>query len=80
MGEPFVGSKAVANGELLKSALRTHYTRVFRDVYVSPGTELTPLIRAQAAWLWSRQRGIIAGNSAAAVHGANGSIRSLRWK
>ncbi|MCW1820581.1 hypothetical protein A5731_18835 [Mycolicibacterium conceptionense] len=70
MGEPFVGSKAVANGELLKSALRTHYTRVFRDVYVSPGTELTPVIRAQAAWLWSRQRGIIAGNSAAAVHGA----------
>ncbi|OBB23880.1 hypothetical protein A5792_31355 [Mycolicibacterium peregrinum] len=70
MGEPFVGSKAVANGELRKSALRTRYTRVFRDVYVSPGTELTPLIRAQAAWLWSRQRGIVAGISAAAVHGA----------
>ncbi|MCV7068393.1 hypothetical protein H7H51_26605 [Mycolicibacterium farcinogenes] len=70
MGEPFVGSEAVANGELRKSALRTRYTRVFRDVYVSPGTELTPLIRARAAWLWSRRRGIVAGNSAAAVHGA----------
>ncbi|OMB94569.1 hypothetical protein A5733_13780 [Mycobacterium sp. NS-7484] len=70
MGEPFVGSEAVANGELRKSALRTKYTRVFRDVYVSPGTELTPLIRAKAGWLWSRQRGIIAGKSAAAVHGA----------
>lgn len=70
MGDPFVGSKAVANGELRKSALRTHYTRVFRDVYVTPGTELTPLIRARAGWLWSRQRGIVAGNSAAAVHGA----------
>ncbi|MBU9766786.1 hypothetical protein FR943_23460 [Mycobacterium sp. TNTM28] len=70
MGEPFVGSKAVANGEVRKSALRTKYTRVFRDVYVSPGTELTPLIRARAGWLWSRERGIVAGNSAAAVHGA----------
>ncbi|WP_066899943.1 hypothetical protein [Mycolicibacterium houstonense] len=70
MGEPFLGSEAVASGELRKSALRTRYTRVFRDVYVSPGTELTPLIRARAAWLWSRRRGIVAGNSAAAVHGA----------
>ncbi|MGV0816186.1 hypothetical protein ABQF34_29895 [Mycolicibacterium boenickei] len=70
MGEPFVGSEAVANGEIRKSALRTKYTRVFRDVYVAPGTELTPLIRARAAWLWSRRRGIVAGNSAAAVHGA----------
>ncbi|OMC30963.1 hypothetical protein A5740_15915 [Mycobacterium sp. GA-1841] len=70
MGEPFVGSEAVANGELRKSALRTKYTRVFRDVYVSPGTELTPLARAKAGWLWSRQRGVVAGNSAAAVHGA----------
>lgn len=70
MGDPFVGSEAVANGELPKSALRTRYTRMFRDVYVSPGTELTPLVRAKAGWLWSRRRGIVAGNSAAAVHGA----------
>ena len=70
MGDPFVGSAAVANGELRKSALRTRYTRVFRDVYVSPGTELTPLVRAKAGWLWSLRRGIVAGNSAAAVHGA----------
>lgn len=70
MGDPFVGSEAVANGELRKSALRTRYTRVFRDVYVSPGTELTPLVRAKAGWLWSRRRGVVAGNAAAAVHGA----------
>ncbi|WP_019970444.1 hypothetical protein [Mycobacterium sp. 141] len=70
MGEPFVGSEAVARGELLKSALRTRYTRVFRDIYVSPGTELTPEIRARAAWLWSRRRGIIAGKSASALYGA----------
>lgn len=70
MGEPFVGSEAVANGELRKSTLRTRYTRVFRDIYVSPGTELTPLVRAKAGWLWSRRRGIVAGNGAAAAHGA----------
>ncbi|CRZ19037.1 hypothetical protein [Mycolicibacterium neworleansense] len=70
MGDPFVGSEAVANGELCKSALRTRYTRVFRDVYVGPGTELTPIVRAKAGWLWSGRRGIVAGNSAAAVHGA----------
>ena len=70
MGEPFVGSEAVARGEVLKSALRTRYTRVFRDVYVSPGTELTAEVRARAGWLWSRRRGIIAGRSAAALYGA----------
>ncbi|MEB4210439.1 DUF559 domain-containing protein [Mycobacterium sp. 94-17] len=70
MAEPFIGSEAVANGELVKSALRTQYRRLHRDVYVDPGAELTPLIQARAAWLWSRRRGIIAGLSAAAVHGA----------
>jgi hypothetical protein len=43
---------------------------LFRDVYISPGAELTPRVRAQAGWLWSRRRGIIAGLSAAALHGA----------
>ncbi|MCK8643293.1 DUF559 domain-containing protein [Mycobacterium colombiense] len=70
MAEPFIGSEAVANGDVDKSALRTHYRKLFRDVYVEPDVELTPLVRARAAWLWSRRRGIIAGLSAAAVHGA----------
>lgn len=70
MAEPFIGSEAVANGEVPKSALRTRYTKLFRDVYVRPGAELTPLVRARAGWLWSRRRGIVAGLSASAVHGA----------
>lgn len=70
MAEPFIGSEAVANGDVDKSALRTHYRKLFRDVYVEPDAELTPLVRARAGWLWSRRRGIIAGLSAAAVHGA----------
>ena len=70
MGEPFVGSEAVAAGETSHSELRRRYTRVFRDVYVDEGTELTPALRAHAAWLWSRRRGVIAGFSAAALHGS----------
>ena len=70
MAEPFAGSEAVARGALSKSALRTQYTKLLRDVYVNRGTELTPQLRAQAGWLWSRRRGIIAGLSASAIHGA----------
>jgi hypothetical protein len=70
MAEPFIGSEAVADGDVIKSALRARYTKLFRDVYVSPGTELTPLVRAHAGWLWSRRRGIVAGLSASGLHGA----------
>ncbi|MEM6106470.1 hypothetical protein AAHS21_09390 [Mycobacterium sp. 050272] len=70
MGEPFIGSEAVAAGAVTHNDLRRHFTRVFRDVYVSPGTELTPTVRARSAWLWSRRRGIIAGFSAAALYGS----------
>jgi hypothetical protein len=45
--------------------------RVFRDVYVSEGTELTHAVRARAAWLWSGRRGVIAGFSAASLHGSD---------
>lgn len=70
MGEPFIGSEAVAAGVASHSQLRRQYTRIFRDVYVSEGTELTPAFRARAAWLWSRRRGTIVGFSAAALHGS----------
>jgi hypothetical protein len=70
MGEPFLGSEAVAAGIASHSQLRRRYTRVFRDVYVSGGTELTQAVRARAAWLWSGRRGVIAGFSAAGLHGS----------
>ena len=70
MGEPFIGSEAVASGVLVKSALRTQYIKLFRDVYVNPDTEPTAQLRAHAGWLWSGRRGIIAGLSASALHGA----------
>jgi len=70
MAEPFLGSEAVACGELVKSTLRSQYRKLLPDVYVHRDDEITPQLRAQAGWLWSRRRGIIAGLSACAMHGA----------
>lgn len=50
--------------------LQRNHTRIFRDVYAPFGTELTATVRAQAAWLWSQRRGVVAGFAAAAVHGS----------
>lgn len=68
--EPFIGSEALATGALTRHRLRSRFVAVHPDVYVAPGTELTATTRACAAWLWSRRRGIVAGRSAAALHGA----------
>lgn len=67
-----VGSTAVASGSLSPAQLRARYRRVFPDVWVLSGTDLTPVLRARAAWRWSGGRGVLAGWSAAAVLG-------LRW-
>ena len=50
--------------------LRTRFVTVYPDVYVPAGAELTAVARAKAAWLWTRREGIVAGQSAAALHGA----------
>lgn len=71
MGEPFIGSEAVARGQVARSELHAQFTRIFPDVYVATDTDLTPLARARAGWLWSRRRGIIAGLTAAVLHGAD---------
>jgi len=70
MGEPFVGSEAVASGRLTPYQLRSRFVAVHPDVYVSRGADLSAVERARAAWLWSRRRGVLAGQSAAALHGA----------
>jgi hypothetical protein len=70
MAGVFIGSEAVARGELKKSELRRHRA-VFRDVY-APGThELSLRDRTIGAWLWSRRRAIVAGAAASALHGAH---------
>lgn len=71
MTEPCVlGSEALASGAVTRHALRSRFVAIHPDVYVPKGTILTPAMRAHAAWLWSRRRAIVAGQSASAVHGA----------
>lgn len=70
MGEPFLGSEAVARGALTRSRLSTGYTRLFRDVYVSRDAEVTAALRARPGWLWTGRQGVVAGFSAAALHGS----------
>ena len=70
MVDPFIGSEAIAAGTLTRHALRRDFVALHQDVYVAKGVDITPLIRATAAWLRSRRRGILAGLSAAALHGA----------
>lgn len=70
MGEPFVGTEAIACGLLTKNQLETRYTRLFRGIYIDRDAELTAAVRAKAGWLWTGRRGIVAGFSAAAVHGS----------
>lgn len=70
MGTPFIGSEAIASGELTPYALRSRFIALHPNVYVPTGTEVTAVLRARAAWLWSGRRGVVAGQSAAALHGA----------
>lgn len=70
MAEPFLGSEAIADGTLTRSQLATRYTRLFRDVYVNRDVEVTAALRAQAGWLWAKRQGVVAGLSAAALHGS----------
>lgn len=70
MGEPFIGSEALASERLTRHRLRSRFTAVYPNVYVAGGTQLTATDRARAAWLWSQRRGVLAGQSAAAMLGA----------
>jgi hypothetical protein len=70
MREPFIGSEALAAGTLTRHAVRSRFLALYPDVYVPKDIELTAIQRAQACWLWSQRRGVLAGFSAAALHGA----------
>ncbi len=66
---PFLGSVAVADGLITDRQLRLDFTRLHRDVYIAKGIGLDAVTRARAAALWAGEDGILAGFSAAAVHG-----------
>ena len=83
MPEPFIGSERIATGALTPYALRSKFVAIYPDIYVSPAADVTAVVRARAAWLWSRRRGIVAGQSAAALHRAkwvdNRRAAELLW-
>jgi hypothetical protein len=66
----FVGTEALAAGEVTRRDLRRRYTMVHRNVYSRAGVQLTAADRARAAWLWSGRRAILVGHSAAALLGS----------
>ncbi|WP_078325422.1 type IV toxin-antitoxin system AbiEi family antitoxin [Mycobacteroides salmoniphilum] len=66
----FLGSEALRAGLLTRHTLITNYVAWHKDVYIPRGVVITPTIRAEAAWLRSRRRGVLAGFSAAALLGA----------
>jgi Protein of unknown function (DUF559) len=70
MPDPFVGSEALAAGQLSTYELRSQYVALHKDVYVPRDAGLTAVLRAKACWLRSRRRGILAGFSASALHGS----------
>jgi hypothetical protein len=69
-GTPFVGTAAIDAGTFTERELRRTCTRIYRDVYQRRDNGLTAADRAVAAWLWSGKRAVVAGNSAAALLGA----------
>ena len=60
MSEPFIGSDAIAAGDIAKSSLRRRYTRLFPDVYVVAGAEPTAQDLARGGWLWSGRKAVVA--------------------
>lgn len=70
MKDVFVGSEAVAQGKLSPYELRSRFRAIYPDVYVSDDAVPSLRTRSAGAWLWSDRRGVLAGLSAAALHGS----------
>lgn len=70
MGEPFIGSEALAAGAVRWHELGKYYTAIMPNVYL--GSRAQPSLRQRtcAAWLWSGRKAVIAGAAASALHGA----------
>lgn len=66
---PFVGAEALAARALPERTMRNCYEQLYPGVYVPRGIDPSARQRAEAAWLWSRRRGVVAGQSAAAMLG-----------
>ncbi|WP_041319109.1 hypothetical protein [Mycolicibacter sinensis] len=67
---PFVGSAALAAGNLTRYELRRHHVAVLPNVYLPTRTRPSLQQRTVAAWLWSGGQAVVAGAAASALHGA----------
>ena len=65
-----LATEALASGRLTRRELGRRYTKVYRNVYMPRGMELTARDRAVAAWMWSHGTAVVAGLSAAALLGS----------
>ncbi|MCV7343115.1 DUF559 domain-containing protein [Mycolicibacterium rhodesiae] len=70
MNRVFIGSEALAAGQLTEHELRRWYRPIYRDVYVAASVDPSLRDRTWAAWLWSRRRAVVSGLAAAALHGS----------
>lgn len=66
---PFRGSAALAAGLVSRRSLARDYRAVHRDVYLPRECDLTPTLKAKAAFIWSGRTTTLAGLSAAALLG-----------
>lgn len=68
---PFVGAEALNAGLVRKHQLRSGiFAAIYPGIYLPAALAPTFARRAEGAWLWSHREGVIAGLSAARVHGA----------
>jgi hypothetical protein len=70
MAVVFIGSEAVASGDVTRHELQRWYYPVYPGVYAPKQHDLSLRDRTAGAWLWSRRRAVIAGIAASALHGA----------
>ncbi len=66
---PFVGSEALASGQLTRYELRRYHRAIMPNVYLDKRLRPTLRLRTHAAWLWSGREAVVAGSAAAALHG-----------
>lgn len=71
MRKLIVGSQAQRAGAVTEYELRRGYVRVHRDIYVPKGYSPDLMDVIDAAWLRSGRKGVVAGVSASALHGAS---------
>jgi hypothetical protein len=70
MAVVFMGSEAVASGDVTRHELQRWYRSVYPGVYAPMRHNLSLRDRTVGAWLWSRRGAVIAGIAASALHGA----------